>query len=207
MKAPMAQPYRHRIVFVRHGQTSYNAENRLQGQRDVPLDEKGREQASAVGRFLRDEMDAELARLDALAAYWASPLQRTRQTMELVRVALGLPPQPYRLDARLMELTFGDWEGLSWDEVEVADPEGVKARHADKWRFAPPRGESYASLVKRVTPWLEERDGDVFLVAHGGVARAFMIILAGVDPSVAADAEIWQGRVLIFDKGEFSWIG
>ena len=89
----MAQPYVHRIIFIRHGQTSYNAENRLQGQRDVPLDGRGREQASAVGRYLRDHLGEEMARLDAAGAFWASPLTRTRQTMELARVAMGLPPQ------------------------------------------------------------------------------------------------------------------
>ncbi len=203
----MAQPCPYRIVFVRHGQTSYNFENRLQGQRDVPLDGKGREQASAVGRFLRDLMGAQMARLEAQGAFWASPLQRARQTMELARAAMGLPPQRYRLDARLKELTFGDWEGLTWSEVGARDPAGQKAREADKWGFTPPGGESYATLVERVTPWLEERDADAFVVAHGGVARAFMAILAGVAPSTAASADIAQGRVLIFYNGEYSWVG
>jgi probable phosphoglycerate mutase len=203
----MTRPYRHKILFLRHGQTSYNAENRLQGQLDVPLDGKGREQASAIGRFLRDAMGAEMARLEAIGAFWASPLQRTRQTMELARLAMGLPPQAYRLDARLMELTFGDWEGLTWSEVESKYPSAAQARERDKWNFTPPAGESYAELVERVTLWLDERDGDAFVVAHGGVARAFMVILAGVEAPVAAGAEIWQGRALIFDKGEFSWIG
>jgi probable phosphoglycerate mutase len=203
----MTRAYRHKIVFLRHGQTPYNAENRLQGQRDVTLDGKGREQASAIGRFLRDAIGAEMARLEAIGAFWASPLQRTRQTMELARLAMGLPPRPYRLDARLMELTFGDWEGLTWSEVEAKYPAAAQARERDKWNFTPPAGESYAALAERVALWLDERDGDVFVVAHGGVARAFMVMLAGVEASVAAGAAIWQGRALIFDKGEFSWIG
>ena len=61
--------YPHRIIFVRHGETSYNAESRLQGQRDIPLNGRGREQASAVGRSLRDELAGELARLDAVGAF------------------------------------------------------------------------------------------------------------------------------------------
>ncbi|MGO8799402.1 MAG: histidine phosphatase family protein [Roseiarcus sp.] len=203
----MAPPYPHKIIFVRHGQTPFNAEDRLQGQRDVPLDGKGREQASAVGRFLRDRMGGEMARLEAEGAFWASPLRRARRTMELARGAMGLPPRRYHLDARLMELTFGDWEGLTWPEVKARDAAGLQARLADKWGFAPPGGESYAMLVERVTPWLDERDGDVFVVAHGGVARAFMVILAGVATSVAASANIWQGRALIFEKGGFSWAG
>jgi probable phosphoglycerate mutase len=203
----MAPPYPHKIVFVRHGETSFNAENRLQGQRDVPLDGKGRAQAGAVGRFLRDQMGGEMARLDAEGAFWASPLRRARRTMELARAAMALSPRRYRLDARLKELTFGDWEGLTWDEVRASDAAGLKARAADKWGFTPPGGESYAMLVERVRPWLDERDGDAFVVAHGGVARALLVILADVATSVAASANIWQGRALIFDKGEFSWVG
>lgn len=203
----MARPYPYKIVFVRHGQTAYNAEGRLQGQRDVPLNGKGREQASAIGRYLANRFGTEMAGLDAAGAFWASPLERARETMALVRAALRLPPAPVHIDARLKELSFGDWEGLTWDEVEARDPAGARAREADKWRFAPPGGESYACLVERVKPWLEERDGDVFVVAHGGVARAFMAILAGVAPTAAASADIWQGRALIFDRGRYSWVG
>jgi probable phosphoglycerate mutase len=203
----MAPPYPHRIVFVRHGQTAYNAENRLQGQRDTPLDGKGRAQAAAIGRFLRDHMGGEMTRLDARGAFWASPLLRTRDTMEIARAAMGLPPRTYRVDARLMELSFGDWEGLTWEAIRARDPAGVQTRVYDKWDFTPPGGESYATLVERLRPWLAERDGDILVVAHGGVARALLVMLAGVAPDIAASAEIWQGRALIFDKGGFSWVG
>jgi probable phosphoglycerate mutase len=203
----MAPPYPHRIVFVRHGQTAYNAENRMQGQRDTPLDGKGRAQAAAVGRFLRDHMGDEMTCLDAQGAFWASPLRRTRNTMEIARAEMGLAPQTYRVDARLVELSFGDWEGLTWEMIRARDPAGVQTRAHDKWDFTPPGGESYATLVERLRPWLAERDGDVLVVAHGGVARAFLVMLAGVTPDSAASAEIWQGRALIFDKGGFSWVG
>jgi probable phosphoglycerate mutase len=203
----MARPFQHRLIFVRHGQTSYNFENRLQGQRDVPLDGAGREQARAVGRYLRKSMIAEIAAVEASGRFWASPLERTRETMELAREALGFDPQRYRLDARLKELTFGAWEGLTWAEVASRDPIGAKAREKDKWRFVPPAGESYATLVERVKPWLAELDGDAFLVAHGGVARVFLALLAGLPTSEAASAPIWQGRALIFDNGRAEWVG
>ena len=200
-------PFPHRIVFVRHGETSYNAEGRLQGQRDIPLNGKGREQAAAVGRLLRRQAPDEIARLDAAGAFYASPLARTRQTMELARQAMGLDPERYNLSEKLMELTFGDWEGFTWPEVEKQDAAGAKARDADKWNFAPPRGESYAMLVDRLRPWLDACEGDCLVASHGGVARAFMAILGGVPQSVAENANIWQGRALIFDKGAFHWIG
>jgi probable phosphoglycerate mutase len=169
----------HRLIFVRHGETPYNAENRLQGQRDIPLGPRGRDQASAVGRTLRGKLGTEIDRLEAADAFVASPLLRTRETMEIAREAMGLAPARYRLDPALKELTFGDWEGLTWSEVKARDPKGVTARHADKWDYVP----------------------------HGGVARALMTLIAGVPGSVAADAPIVQGRALVFEKGGYGWIG
>ena len=197
----------HRLIFVRHGETPFNAENRLQGQRDVPLGPRGRDQARAVGRTLRARLGAEIDRLDAANAFVASPLQRTRETMELARDAMGFAPDRYRLDPALMELTFGAWEGLTWPEVRARDPKGVQMRHADKWDFAPPQGESYAMLARRVSRWLETVTADAFVVSHGGVARALMTLLAGVPGAVSADLPIAQGRAIVFEKGRYVWIG
>ncbi len=199
--------FRHRLIFVRHGETPYNAENRLQGQRDIPLGARGRDQASAIGRTLRAKIGTEIDRLEAADAFIASPLLRTRETMELVRDAMGLAPGRYRLDPALKELTFGDWEGLTWAEVRARDPKGVVARHANKWNCVPPRGESYAMLATRVRAWLETLTADAFVVSHGGVARALMTLIAGVPGVLAADAPIVQGRALVFENGGYGWIG
>lgn len=203
----MTRLFEHRLIFVRHGETAYNLENRLQGQRDIALNGAGREQARAVGRALREAMSATIDAIEARGQFWASPLERTRETMELARQAMGLKPDAYRIDARLKELTFGAWEGMTWGEVWAQDPAGAKAREADKWRFAPPGGESYAMLVERVKPWLAERQDDALLVAHGGVARAFLALLAGMPTAEAAGAPIWQGRALVFERGAATWIG
>ena len=200
-------PVPYRILFVRHGETDYNATGRLQGQRDIPLNRRGRVQASAIGRALRMAMPEAIAALEAADAFIASPLIRTRQTMELARAALGLPPKRYALDPALKELTFGEWEGLTWPQVERRDPAAARAREADKWNFAPPDGESYATLAERLQPWLDSRAADCFVVSHGGVARALMTLIAGVSPSAAENADIWQGRAILFDKGGLSWIG
>jgi broad specificity phosphatase PhoE len=203
----MTRRFEHKIIFVRHGQTSYNFENRLQGQRDVPLDGLGREQARSVGRYLRGAMGEEIAQIETRGAFWASPLTRTRETIELARAAMGLSPQIYHVDPRLKELTFGAWEGLTWTEVWQKDPAAARAREADKWNFAPPGGESYGMLVERVRPWLDEREGDTFLVAHGGIARALYALLVDMPRIEAASAPVWQGRALIFDRGRAEWVG
>jgi len=196
----------HRLIFLRHGETAYNAENRLQGQRDIPLNARGREQARAVGRTLGARIKSEIERLEAAGAFIASPLERARETMEIVRDAMGLPPSSYRQDAALKELTFGAWEGLTWPEIEARDGKAVRARRKDKWSFTPPDGESYATLAARVRPWLDGLAGDAFVVSHGGVARALMTLIAGVKPVKAADAPIAQGRALRFENGGCRWI-
>jgi len=206
-KPDMKRPFADRVIFVRHGQTSFNAENRLQGQRDVPLDGKGREQARSVGRYLRGVIGPDIALMERRGAFWASPLTRARETIELARVAMGLSPLPYRVDPRLKELTFGEWEGMTWAQVWERDPAGAKAREADKWGFAPPGGESYAMLAERVEPWLVELTGETFVVAHGGVARVLFALIAGMKPIDAVSADIWQGRALIFEKGAARWLG
>jgi broad specificity phosphatase PhoE len=195
------------IVFIRHGETSYNAEGRLQGQRDIALNGKGREQASAVGRSLKKLMPTEISTLDAAEAFVASPLTRTRETMELARAAMGLTPRQYRCDPTLVELSFGDWEGLTWPEIEARDPAGVRARDIDKWNFVPSNGESYAMLCDRLRPWVAARNGDVFVASHGGVARALMTLLAGVAPGIATEISIWQGRAILFENGGYRWVG
>ena len=145
----------HRLIFVRHGETAYNAENRLQGQLDTPLNARGREQARAVGGTLRSLMGREIDLLETAQAFFASPLERARETMEIARDAMGLEPERYRLDPVLKELSFGVWEGLTWPEIEVKDPKGLRARREDRWAFAPEGGESYAMLADRLRPWLD----------------------------------------------------
>ncbi len=199
-------PFPYRLIFLRHGETAYNAENRLQGQLDIPLNARGREQARSVGRTLGVRIGAEIEQLEAAGAFIASPLARARETMEIVRDAIGLPPHRYRLDAALKEISFGVWEGLTWPEIEARDPKGVAARRKDKWSFAPPDGESYAMLAERLRPWLDELTGDAFVVSHGGVARALMALVAGVAPPKAVNAPIAQGRALCFENGSCHWI-
>ncbi|HEX9168092.1 MAG TPA: histidine phosphatase family protein [Roseiarcus sp.] len=100
-------PYR--LIFLRHGETAYNVENRLQGQLDTPLNARGREQARSVGRTLGARIGAEIEQLETAGAFIASPLVRARETMEIARGAIGLTPSRYQLDARLKELSFGAW--------------------------------------------------------------------------------------------------
>ena len=191
---------RSKIYFARHGQTDWNAERRLQGQHDIPLNSLGRIQAARSGTIL-----GELLARDGLRAgdldYVSSPLGRARETMELMRTGLGLEPQTYRLDARLLEMSFGRWEGFTFAELQAKEAEALAARERDKWGFVLPEGESYAQLVVRVRDWYESVERDTVVAAHGGVCRALIAHL-GIQPTETASlGDIGQGVVYVFAAG------
>jgi broad specificity phosphatase PhoE len=195
-------PSRPKIYFIRHGETDWNLEGRLQGQKDIPLNDVGRVQAEEAAR----KLEALVPHFEDLA-YVASPMTRTRETMEILRTTLGLHPEVYRLDDRLVELTFGTWEGMTWKEVRKAEPALAALREQDKWHYAPPGGgESYAMLVDRIRPILDDLTRDTVIVAHGGVARAFLSICCGVSSRQAASMDIWQGRILVIEGRSYRWV-
>lgn len=137
--------------------------------------------------------------------YVSSPLSRARETMEILRGALGLPREGYRVDPRLIELTFGAWEGMTWREVRRRDPPGAAARERSKWDFVPPGGESYAALRDRLAPAIAALPGPTLVVSHGGVARALLHMRAGIPERAAPRVDIWQGRVLVIRDGGYDW--
>ena len=155
------------IYFVRHGETDWNAAQRYQGQRDIHLNAKGRGQARRNGAVLSELLGEDAVSFD----YVASPLQRARETMEIVRSELALPPDGYRSDPRLREIHYGHWEGQLLLDLPGVDPNGFAARKADIWNWQPREGESYRMLSDRVAQWLEEVRHDTIVASHGGVSR------------------------------------
>jgi broad specificity phosphatase PhoE len=126
------------IWLARHGETAYNAVRRFQGQGAVPLNERGREQARALGVAAAEH---------GFASLWCSPLARARETAEIVGAALGLAP---RDDRRLAETDAGDWTDRMFAAVEAEDPERFRAFLAGDPAFAFPGGESFAEQADRV---------------------------------------------------------
>lgn len=190
-----------RLFLVRHGETDWNREGRLQGGQDIPLNALGREQAVEAAGRLRDLVKG----YDGLD-FVASPMQRACETMEILRHQLGLPPKDYRIEERLKELTFGEWEGFTWREVRKAERELALARERDKWSFVPPGGESYKMLAERIRPVLEGLTRETVLVSHGGVARAVLALVGDVSPGEAAMVDIWQGKILMISSGKAAWV-
>jgi probable phosphoglycerate mutase len=191
------------IYYIRHGETEWNAEGRLQGAQDIPLNDLGRKQAARAGGILAG-LFARGGQSEASIAFVASPLGRARSTMEVVRGKLGLPPTDYSLDDRLREIGYGHWEGSTLNEMQASDPEVFARRQADKWTVSPPGGESYASVQLRMRDWYDSLLADTVAVAHGGTARALMVALGIETPAGAADLAIEQGAVYVFGDGGLS---
>src|ERR1700675_2717880 len=187
------------IYYIRHGETQWNAEGRLQGVQDVPLNDLGRKQAACVGGILAG-LFARDGRSEASLDFVASRLGRARSTMELVRRSLELPPGDYAVDDRLREIGYGQWEGSTLAQMQASDPELFARRQADKWTVPPPGGESYASVQIRVRDWYDRLSMDTVAVAHGGTARALMVALGIETPASAADLAIEQGAVYVFGE-------
>jgi broad specificity phosphatase PhoE len=188
------------LYYIRHGETQWNAEGRVQGTQDIPLNDLGRRQAAASGRILAG-LFARDGRSENSFVFVASPLSRARLTMELLRDTLQLAPHDYALDDRLREIGYGRWEGSTQAQMQAADPEVFARRQADKWTVPPPGGESYAEVQARMSDWYDQLRTDTVAVAHGGTARALMVALGIETPDSAADLAIEQGAVYVFRDG------
>jgi broad specificity phosphatase PhoE len=188
------------IYYLRHGETDWNAQGRLQGGRDIPLNDLGCKQAVEAGGILAGLLVRDGRSAPSLS-YVASPLGRARRTMELARGALQLPPDGYALDDRLREIGYGRWEGSTFAQMRAADPELFAKRRANKWTVPPPGGESYAEVQARMRDWYDGLTAATVAVAHGGTARALMVALGIETAAIAADLGIEQGVVYVFADG------
>ncbi len=163
-----------RIVLVRHGQTAWNRESRFRGQADVELNELGLKQAQATGRYLAARWP--------VAAVYASRMGRAMRTAEAIARAQGLTAQPLE---GLLDIDFGEWQGLSPDEVAQRYPDLYRA-----WLEAPhtvrvPGGEGLDDVRSRVVAGLEEviarHEGEaVVLVSHTVVNRVLLCAVLGL---------------------------
>ncbi|RUY88841.1 MULTISPECIES: histidine phosphatase family protein [unclassified Mesorhizobium] len=191
------------VYIARHGQTAWNAEMRLQGQADTDLNALGREQATGNG-----------LRLAALVPdpwefdFVASPMKRTRETMQRIRAAMKLDPDAYRTDPRLVEVNFGDWQGFTFPELETRYPGASGTRALDKWNFQPPGegAESYQMLLERVRPCFDAIERQTICVTHGGVMRTLFRFVLGLAEDEAANLEMPQDRLLKLEGKSLEWL-
>jgi broad specificity phosphatase PhoE len=160
------------FYFLRHGETAWNAEGRFCGGTDVPMSDVGRRQAQLLAR-----------RFQAITveALYSSPLSRALETARIIGSAIGREP---KVDPRLTELSYGEWEGQTLEEFQCAAPAAYLAWDQDPANLAPPGGETGMHLIERATPFLAEvaqrhPQGNVVVVCHKTVIRLLACHIMG----------------------------
>ncbi|PKO37518.1 MAG: histidine phosphatase family protein [Betaproteobacteria bacterium HGW-Betaproteobacteria-4] len=150
------------ICLVRHGETEWNAERRIQGQIDIGLNETGQRQALAAGRWLKPA---------GIVALYSSDLKRAWTTAQAIGAELGLVPAPV---PEMRERRYGVFEGLTYDEAKAVHPDGYAAFEGRNANYDFENGESLVAMFARVTGKLKElaarHPGEtIAIVLHGGV--------------------------------------
>ena len=198
-------PHPHDLIVIRHGETDWNAQQRLQGRNDIPLNDTGRKQARRNGAALRAHFAATGADPDAYD-WIASPLSRATETMRLVREAAGLDPLAFRQDERWVEIDFGTWSGLKGHEIASGWPKEWAARDRDNWNHVPPSGESSAAAVARIEAALAALSRPTVLVIHGGVNRVLKVILGVLAIADTRGYHTPQDRFYVWSRGDVTWL-
>ncbi len=168
------------LYMLRHGETAWNTERRMQGSKDSDLTARGRVQALAMGRTLKRELD----RAPGPTVFLRSPLGRTRETSEIIGRELGLSAADWREDIRLAELSYGTWEGFSWAEIELTHPTALADWRADPHGYCPPGGETHADLRRRCETMLTEiaaAHTRTVVVSHGVSGAVMRGLHLGLD--------------------------
>jgi alpha-ribazole phosphatase/probable phosphoglycerate mutase len=181
-----------RLLLATHAETDWTTVGRFQGHTDVPLNERGRQQAAIMQGRLAQE---------PLGAIVASDLSRAWQTAEILALSHGVP---VTADRRLREMGFGAWEGLTYAEVQRTDATALSAWQANPFGAHPPGGESMAELVRRLQAFLDElairREATILLVAHRGALRVLLCLLLDVPVE-----RHWEFRLDVASVSELEW--
>lgn len=159
------------LFLARHGETEPNRDGLLLGRSDPGLTERGQGQARMLGSVIAPRRPVSVV---------SSPLRRCVDTARAIAAPLGLE---VAVDDRLIEVDYGDWEGMPLDEI----PEEASARWREEPDFAPPGGESLGALSSRVAGWCEEQQarGSVVAVTHVSPVKAAVAWALRADPTVA----------------------
>ena len=163
------------IYLTRHGETHYNRQNRFNGSTDSPLTELGVAEAHRQGRVLSDEIE-----LGSDLRIVSSPLGRAVHTAEIIRDQMRIASHAIQTDPRLTEISFGEWEGLTMEEIQSRYPGEWDKRHQNMWTYVVPGGESYEMVARRAAEWLGAAQGPMVVVTHGGVERVLRGLYGGL---------------------------
>ncbi|MCV2863842.1 histidine phosphatase family protein [Albidovulum sediminicola] len=181
------------LFVLRHGETLWNAEGRIQGALDSPLTERGIAQARRQAQILAD-----LGLGPRTHRFYVSPQGRARQTAGIVLSPLGVNPE---VDTRLREIAMGAYEGLTRDEIRQRFPGAFDEQDPFLWYDTAPRGEGFAALQARVENFLAGLTGPSVIIAHGMLSRFLRGAVLGLELEGIAALPGGQGVVYHLQDG------
>ncbi len=181
-----------RLILVRHGETAWNAEGRIQGMLDVPLNALGMQQAKLVAD--------ELARIVDVAEMVSSDLVRTRETATPIANATGFEP---RFDVRIRERHFGVWQGMTYEEWRIKDAEGMARYNAGDPDYGPEGGETASQFLARCVSAVSDlvtasKEKALILVTHGGVVSSMVRHAQGLNPQSARSWSVPNASISVW---------
>ena len=201
------------LCLVRHGETEWHDAGRVAGRSDVALSANGHEEARSAGRYLSQLIENTHDRYGLHHAIWySSTARRTRTSASLMREAFQ-PSTEVIVDARLVELDFGDWEGQRWSDVHESDGDVLAAWGEDWVKRSPPNGETFAAQRHRCRAWYDDwastsaAEASAIAVIHGGSIRALVCDLVGWPLADAMNFSIDTAGITILgkDSGTTDW--
>ena len=182
-----------KVIFVRHGETEWNAEQRFHGQADVPLSEKGVKQAQNLGNILKNY---------EVNSIYSSNLTRAINTAQIIANILKLEA-PLNIRENLKELDMGDWEGKTYSEIVQTNPQFSKRFFNQECRMDPPNGETIEELALRsqeiISEILEREKENVLVVTHGAVIQVLLCLAVGISPIKYRSFDIDYGSISVLN--------
>jgi broad specificity phosphatase PhoE len=187
------------LICVRHGRTAWNADKRFQGHTDIPLDDEGRAQATALAALLAG------ARIDAAVS---SDLVRA---VETARIVLGPRDVALRLDPDWREMRFGEWEGLTWEQIVEANPQLGASSETSVKNYTPGGGETFEELCARIGRAVDRiagelpADGVALVATHAGSLHALLSVLLGDAERAALRVRFLTASITRFRRTNGKW--
>ncbi len=188
-----------KLVLVRHGQSFWNLQNRFTGWVDVPLTEKGKEEAFKAGELLKD--------IRFQVAY-TSDLSRAQDTLKIILEVIGLNI-PVIKNQALNERDYGDLTGLNKDRAREKYGKEIVHLWRRSYDIPPPNGESLKDTAARTIPFLERAilgdiaiGNNVLVVAHGNSNRSIVMHLENLGPDEIVKVELPTGQPIVYDLDE-----
>ncbi len=168
-----------KLILIRHPETDWNKQKRYMGSADIPLNNKGKKQARIISGYFKNKN---------ISVIYSSKLKRALETAELIAKPHNLK---VKQDERLNEIDFGEWEGLTFEQIKKKYPGLAREYLSKPQNIKIPGGESFSEFKNRIKASLEEilvqEEGDVAIVSHGGVNKVIICELLKIPFS-----HLWQ---------------